>query len=138
MPISTLAPPCNASSSRCSPLMDSFTKHGQQQAAPLANAAAAEDAGGKRVIVNFDAFLSVESRARYPSPLKDLAMRSVGSSAFWVSPGLAADPLVLAIAARRRYLGLPGMINFGGGLPDPCVLAIRLALSNRRLRRPDG
>jgi hypothetical protein len=83
MPISTFSP----ASSSGSPLMDSFTKnhpqHLERQPSPrprtpvaVVKASAVPDAG-RCEIVDFNAFLSEESRSRYPSPLKDLAMRCV-------------------------------------------------------------
>lgn len=70
--------------------MDSFTKNHPQHTehkpssrprtpVALVKAAAVLDAG-RSEIVDFDAFLSEESRSRYPSPLKDLAMRCVSCS----------------------------------------------------------
>jgi len=67
--------------------MDSFTKnhpqHLERQPSPrprtpvaVVKASAVPDAG-RCEIVDFNAFLSEESRSRYPSPLKDLAMRCV-------------------------------------------------------------
>lgn len=65
---------------------------------PIATPDEAEVASStKAVAVDYDKILSPEASARYPSPLKRLA----GS-----------------------YLGLPGIINFGGGLPAPSVVSL--------------
>ncbi|CED85216.1 Aromatic amino acid aminotransferase and related proteins [Phaffia rhodozyma] len=47
--------------------------------------------------MDYSRFLSAEAVERYPSPLKILAL---------------------------KYLGLPGMINFGGGLPHPSTFPV--------------
>lgn len=88
MPVSTFSP-----LTQPSPIVASFLQARPPYVLQPASVTAAQEEG-KREIVDFNDFLSDESKGRYPSPLKDLA---------------------------QRYLGLPGMINFGGGLPDPCV-----------------
>lgn len=94
MPVSTFSP-----LTQPSPIVASFLQARPPYEVPLSSVTAAQQEG-KREIVDFNDFLSDESKDRYPSPLKDLA---------------------------QRYLGLPGMINFGGGLPDPYIPSCSLS-----------